>query len=96
VGRLDAPGRPILFGTTEEFLRCFSVASVTELPPLPQERIEEIREEAAREAGLPLEPARDRSADRRRQSRKSRRMMVRRKAPIHYRMQTAKKRFHRQ
>ena len=27
VGRLDAPGRPIMFGTTEEFLRCFGVSS---------------------------------------------------------------------
>ncbi|MEG1880414.1 MAG: SMC-Scp complex subunit ScpB [Oscillospiraceae bacterium] len=32
VGRLDAPGRPILFGTTQEFLRCFGIADVSELP----------------------------------------------------------------
>ena len=32
LGRLDAPGRPILLGTTEEFLRCFGISSVTELP----------------------------------------------------------------
>ncbi len=32
VGRLDAPGRPMLFGTTEEFLRCFGLESVTSLP----------------------------------------------------------------
>ncbi len=32
MGRLDAPGRPILFGTTEEFLRCFNLSSLTELP----------------------------------------------------------------
>lgn len=32
VGRLDAPGRPILFATTEEFLRCFNLGSLTELP----------------------------------------------------------------
>jgi len=31
-GRLDAPGRPILFGTTHEFLRCFGVATLEELP----------------------------------------------------------------
>ncbi len=36
VGRLDAPGRPVLFGTTEEFLRCFGLSSVSELPELPQ------------------------------------------------------------
>lgn len=31
-GRLDAPGRPILFGTTQEFLRCFGVARLDDLP----------------------------------------------------------------
>lgn len=34
VGRLDAPGKPILFGTTEEFLRRFSIQSVDDLPVL--------------------------------------------------------------
>ncbi len=32
VGRLDAPGRPLLFGTTLEFLRCFGISSLSELP----------------------------------------------------------------
>ena len=32
VGRLDAPGRPILYGTTEKFLRVFGLNSLTELP----------------------------------------------------------------
>ena len=32
VGRLDAPGRPLLFGTTQEFLRCFGIASLGDLP----------------------------------------------------------------
>ena len=32
VGRLDAPGRPILFGTTQEFLRCFGLSSLDEMP----------------------------------------------------------------
>ena len=32
VGRLDAPGRPLLFGTTQEFLRCFGVEAIAELP----------------------------------------------------------------
>lgn len=31
-GRLDAPGRPILFGTTQEFLRCFGVPALQDLP----------------------------------------------------------------
>lgn len=50
VGRLDAPGRPILFGTTEEFLRNFGVSSVSELPPLPADRLAEFEEEAVKEA----------------------------------------------
>ncbi len=36
VGRLDALGRPILYGTTEEFLRHFGLSSLEELPPLEQ------------------------------------------------------------
>jgi len=32
VGRLNAPGRPILFGTTDEFLRAFGIPSLSELP----------------------------------------------------------------
>lgn len=32
IGRLDAPGRPVLFGTTEEFLRCFALSSLSDLP----------------------------------------------------------------
>ena len=34
LGRLDAPGRPILFGTTEQFLRSFGVKSLEELPEI--------------------------------------------------------------
>ncbi len=37
IGRLDAPGRPILFGTTEEFLRCFNLSSLSELPDVDKE-----------------------------------------------------------
>ncbi len=35
-GRLDAPGRPILYKTTDEFLRVFGISSVDELPELPK------------------------------------------------------------
>lgn len=52
VGRLDAPGRPILFGTTEEFLRCFGVSSLGELPAAAPEKAEAFRQEARKEAGL--------------------------------------------
>ena len=44
-GRLDAPGRPILFKTTEEFLRKFGLSSVRELPAfddLTKDAIEEV------------------------------------------------------
>ncbi|MDD6146940.1 MAG: SMC-Scp complex subunit ScpB, partial [Oscillospiraceae bacterium] len=36
-GRLDLPGRPLIYGTTPEFLRCFCISSLDELPPLPEE-----------------------------------------------------------
>ena len=36
-GRLDLPGRPLLYGTTAEFLRCFCMESLDELPKLPEE-----------------------------------------------------------
>ncbi len=35
-GRMDLPGRPLLYGTTPNFLRCFGLASLGQLPPLPQ------------------------------------------------------------
>lgn len=36
VGRMDTPGKPIMFGTTNEFLRYFGFKSVTELPTLDE------------------------------------------------------------
>lgn len=54
IGRKDAPGRPILFGTTEEFLRCFGVQSVDELPALNPDQIEEFKQEAQEEVQLKL------------------------------------------
>ena len=36
-GRLELPGRPLLYGTTENFLRCLHISSLEELPPLPNE-----------------------------------------------------------
>ena len=40
-GRLELPGRPLLYGTTENFLRCFNINSIEELPPLPESENEE-------------------------------------------------------
>lgn len=54
VGRLDTPGRPILFGTTEEFLRRFSVQSVDELPGITPEKVEDFKAEAEDEVQLKL------------------------------------------
>ncbi len=49
VGRLDAPGRPILFGTTEAFLRSFGVKNVDELPVISPDKVEVFRKEAENE-----------------------------------------------
>lgn len=49
VGRMDAPGRPALFATTEEFLRRFGVGSMTDLPSLNPEQEEEIQQEVQEE-----------------------------------------------
>ena len=35
-GRLELPGRPLIYGTTSDFLRCFSLSSLSDLPPVPQ------------------------------------------------------------
>ena len=55
LGRLDAPGRPLLFGTTEEFLRSFGVHSVDELPVLSPVQLEEFKQEAEAEMQVQLE-----------------------------------------
>lgn len=55
LGRLNAPGRPLLFGTTEEFLRSFGVKSIDELPIIAPDRLEEFKKEAAEEAQLKLD-----------------------------------------
>lgn len=54
LGRLDAPGRPILFGTTEEFLRCFGVEGIDELPEIDPVRMEDFKAEAEEEVQLSL------------------------------------------
>ena len=50
-GRLELPGKPLLYGTTKNFLRCFSLNDLTELPPLPE------KDNASREVGeqIPLD-----------------------------------------
>lgn len=46
-GRLDLPGRPLIYGTTAEFLRCFCISSLDELPPLPDNTIPEASDETS-------------------------------------------------
>ena len=43
-GRMDLPGRPLLYGTSANFLRCFGVSSLDQLPPLPQQEDNTMRE----------------------------------------------------
>ena len=50
-GRLNAPGRPILFRTTEEFLRRFQISNPEELPQMDPVQYEEIAASVEREVG---------------------------------------------
>lgn len=49
-GRLEAPGRPVLFGTTENFLRNFGIKSLSDLPVIDERKNESIKAEAEKEA----------------------------------------------
>ncbi len=51
-GRLELPGRPLLYGTTELFLRCFQLSSIDQLPPPPGTGEEEEPEEAEEPPGV--------------------------------------------
>ena len=55
LGRLDAPGKPILFGTTEEFLRSFGVQDLDELPMPDPVKVEDFKAEAEEEVQLKLD-----------------------------------------
>ena len=55
LGRLDAPGRPLLFGTTEEFLRTFGVKSLGDLPTLNQEQLDDFKHQAEEEVQLKID-----------------------------------------
>ena len=55
LGRLDAPGRPLLFGTTEEFLRSFGVRSLEELPSIGTVQVEEFKAQAEQEINVKLD-----------------------------------------
>ena len=55
LGRLDAPGRPLLFGTTEEFLRNFGVQSTEDLPVINPVKLEDFKAEAEEEVQMKLD-----------------------------------------
>ena len=55
VCRLDAPGRPLLFRTTEHFLRSFGVQSIEDLPELNAVQIEEFKQQAESEVQMQLD-----------------------------------------
>jgi segregation and condensation protein B len=54
IGRMNAPGRPVLFGTSHSFLRYFGLQSIDELPSLNESQIDSIKDEAAKEVQLKL------------------------------------------
>ena len=54
LGRLDAPGKPILLGTTEEFLRTFGLSSVEDLPTISPDKLADFKSEALEESQLTL------------------------------------------
>ena len=58
-GRMDLPGRPLLYGTTANFLRCFGIASLDQLPPLPQKEDNTMRETTLDEVLMEQEPLDD-------------------------------------
>lgn len=55
LGRMDVPGRPILFGTTEEFLRSFGLQSLEDLPVINPQKVEDFKIEAEEEMQLKLD-----------------------------------------
>ena len=52
VGRKDTVGRPILYGTTDEFLNHFGIGSLDQLPALPQDLKEQTEADAAEDEQL--------------------------------------------
>lgn len=55
LGRLNVPGRPILFGTTEKFLRSFGVESTDDLPEINPVKVEDFKAEAEAELNVKVD-----------------------------------------
>lgn len=54
-GRLELPGRPLIYGTTTDFLRCLGISSLSELPQVQKESTEEANTQAKDAALQPTE-----------------------------------------
>lgn len=56
-GRLELPGRPLLYGTTKTFLRCFSLSDLSDLPPLPKQEtpLSDVGEQLEMDSDLSVE-----------------------------------------
>ena len=49
-GRLDLPGRPLIYGTTPDFLRCLGISSLDDLPPVEHGEEEEEADEPQKQS----------------------------------------------
>ena len=56
-GRLELPGRPLLYGTTPDFLKCFCMSSLTELPELPEKDLPRLEDMPEQTEPVEEEPA---------------------------------------
>lgn len=56
-GRLELPGRPLLYGTTPDFLRCLNISSLDELPPVEHGKNDGENSEEPEEREVPAEDA---------------------------------------
>lgn len=55
LGRLQVPGRPILLGTTDKFLRCFGLDSTEDIPELSAVQLEDFKAEAEAELQISVD-----------------------------------------
>lgn len=55
VGRLNAPGRPVLFGTSQEFLRCFGFQNLAQMPFIDESQLTLLEDDMQDEPQLKLE-----------------------------------------
>ena len=56
-GRLELPGRPLLYGTTPNFLKCFCMSSLNDLPELPEKDLPRLEDMTGEETSVEQSPA---------------------------------------